>query len=803
MARTSTVGDRPEGDPPDTGEADTSPPDSTQEDQTAAGRWLALLAVVLGLIMPVLHTLAVNFALPSIMQDIDPGKADLQWIIDAYTLTFASLMLAGGWLGDLFGRKRIFVWGLVLFILGSLAGGLSGSSDQLIAFRALQGVGAAMVLPGSLSILAATFRGKGRGAAMGVWAAVSALAVAAGPLVGGYITEYYTWDPIFLINIPVGIVALLLTAIVVRESKDRDLSRRVDLPGLVTGTAAVFFLVYALIAGASRGWTDDLILGSFGLAALLLIVFLIIEGKRRSPMVPLTLFRNSTFAASNVVSAAIFFVLFGTTLFLALYLQKERGFSSDETWVRLLPFAAAVLLISPLAGAVSERQGSRGLITVGCAIAAGGMALLLRTEPDSPYDTVVLPASIVLGTGMALTLGPMTTAVMGSADLRHAGVASGTNNIFRAFGGLLGIALLGAVVTSAFKNRLLTELVAAGIPSPDVQSIVDKTPANVAAGGGFVELFTEQMPPGTPGDLIDRVVIAAQRSFVDSAHTGMLIAVGFMLLAAMVAAIFVRSHVVTEPPVEQGLRDERRDYHREPIAVELEPAGPIQGPSHPVDTAAAFGEASRDDDTPVKTGLPMDKVQSEDESSSRETEEGIRRLLFELPFKAGAGSVHQNIVEFIERAIGYRREGLPNDAGGTTLPPGVSENLQARTSYDIAALSGYLLLERRFGRITQTTRPELAATMLIGAARALDLWTLEQDQAAVELEFVQGMVRMLLEGIGGPNEEVYGAQDRASASEELSIVSAPEARVMDLEVREVPEVPEVPEELEAQEGQTE
>src|SRR5213592_2311785 len=225
-------------------------------------KWWVLVAMVFGLFMPVLDNLVVNVALPTIQRQLGAGVSGLQWIIDAYTLTFASFMLTGGALGDLYGRKRFFMGGLGLFTLGSLMCGLSGSTGTLVSFRAVQGLGAAMLLPGSLSIITATFSGRERGAAIGIWAAMSGLAIAVGPLIGGWLVEHVSWQSIFFINVPIGIVGATLAVLVVRESRDKTKSRRLDPPGLVTATSGLFFLVYALIEGNDRGWTDGVILGS-------------------------------------------------------------------------------------------------------------------------------------------------------------------------------------------------------------------------------------------------------------------------------------------------------------------------------------------------------------------------------------------------------------------------------------------------------------------------------------------------------------------------------------------------------------
>src|SRR6266516_4315191 len=301
-----------------TGTREATAPAAVSSDRR---KWWVLGAMVFGLFMPMLDNLVVNVALPTIQDKLGAGVSGLQWIIDGYTLTFASFMLTGGALGDLYGRKRFFMAGLGLFTLGSLMCGLSGSTGQLVAFRALQGLGAAMLLPGSLSIITATFSGRERGTAIGIWAAISGLAIAIGPVVGGVLVAHVSWQSIFYLNVPVGIIGLAMTYFIVTESKDPSTSRRLDPPGLVTGTAGLFFLVYALIEGNARGWTDGLILGAFALSAALLAVFFYVESHRESPMLPLRFFKIPTFAAANVVAAAVFFAMFGSVFFLSPYMQ--------------------------------------------------------------------------------------------------------------------------------------------------------------------------------------------------------------------------------------------------------------------------------------------------------------------------------------------------------------------------------------------------------------------------------------------------------------------------------------------------
>jgi EmrB/QacA subfamily drug resistance transporter len=506
-------------------------------------KWWVLVAMVFGLFMPVLDNLVVNVALPTIQEKLGTGVSGLQWIVDAYTLTFASFMLTGGALGDIYGRKRFFMAGLFVFTLGSLLGGLSQTTGQLVGFRAIQGLGAAMLLPGSLSIITATFSGKERGAAIGIWAAVSGLAIAIGPVVGGFLVEHVSWQSIFFVNVPVGLLGLTLTYFIVRESKDPSTTRRLDPPGLVTGTAGLFFLVYALIEGNAKGWTDSLILGAFALSAVLLAVFFYVESHRESPMLPLRFFKIPTFAAANVVAAAVFFAMFGSVFFLSLYLQNVRGYSPVGAGLRLFAFSAVILFIAPISGRLSDRYGSRWFMTVGPLLAATGLGLLLRTQVDSSYITVLLPAFIVLAAGMAMTMTPMTAAVMGSVETRHAGVASAATNTSREIGGVFGIALLGAVVTASFKRSFLAHLVSGGFPSTTANQFVAHAGAQSAAGRVTVASVLQNAPPGTTRAQAQTIVNSVHAGFVHAMHMGMLVAVAFMILAAVVSAVFVRSHV--------------------------------------------------------------------------------------------------------------------------------------------------------------------------------------------------------------------------------------------------------------------
>jgi len=510
------------------------------EPTAAGGRlWLILVAMVFGLFMPMLDHLVVNVALPTIQHQLGAGISGLQWIVDAYTLTFAAFMLTGGTLGDRYGRKRFFLAGLALFTLASALAGISASTGQLVATRALQGVGAALLLPESLSIISATFPAGRRGLAIGVWGAISGLAIAVGPVVGGYLVEHVSWRSVFFINVPVGIAGLILAATVVPESRDQAGQRRVDPAGLITGTLAVSALTYALIEGNTRGWTDGRILSAFAAAAALAVAFVAIEARRESPMLPVGLLRNRTFSGANIVGALMFFGMIGTIFFLTLYLQDVRGYSPAQAGLRLLPLSAMILVFAPVAGKLSDRVGSRGFMTAGPALAAAGLGLLLLTRPGTSYTAVLLPAFLVMGAGWAITLAPMSAAVMGSVEPGRAGLASAAANTSRELGGVLGVASLGALTTAVFNRAFLAHLAQAGIPAGPAARIIARAGSS-AAGGGSADA----------SPLVHAVI---QQSFVHAMHTGIAAAAIAMLCASVVSFVLVRSHVTPPPQGDRKL----------------------------------------------------------------------------------------------------------------------------------------------------------------------------------------------------------------------------------------------------------
>jgi EmrB/QacA subfamily drug resistance transporter len=386
-------------------------------------------------------------ALPAIKSDLGIGTSELEWVVTAYALTFAVLLLTGGKLGDLYGRRLIFTIGLVIFTASSLACGLSSSAAELIGARAVQGVGSALMMPATLSIITATFAARERGMAIGIWAGVSAMALAIGPLLGGVITENISWNWIFFVNVPIGILGVIAAVVVVPESKDTSHEQRLDPLGLVTSGIGLLALVYALIEGHNFGWTSGRIVGLFLVAALGLAAFVFVESRQRLPLLDLTLFRNGTFTGANIVAILVTLAMFGIFVFFPIYMQTFRGWSPIQSGAALLPWTILIVIFAPIAGKLSDRVGSRWLISGGMTTVAL-CCLELSTVTVSSSFWHMLPGFVLGGLGMSFVMTPMSAAVMGAAPVEKAGVASGVLNTFRQVGVALGIAIMGAIITN-------------------------------------------------------------------------------------------------------------------------------------------------------------------------------------------------------------------------------------------------------------------------------------------------------------------------------------------------------------------
>jgi EmrB/QacA subfamily drug resistance transporter len=410
-------------------------------------KWWTLVAVAFGLFMIMLDNTVVNVALPSIGKDLKISISELEWIVTGYALVFAALLITGGKLADMFGRRKIFVIGLVVFSASSLACGLAPNAGFLIGARCAQGIGAALMNPATLSIITATFPPRQRGQAIGIWAGVSALALAIGPLVGGLIVDNIGWNWIFYVNVPIGILGIVVSQLVITESRDTSHEQSIDLPGLLTSGLALFALSYGLIEGNAKGWASAEILGLFAVAAVLLVAFIVLESRQRLPMLDLSLFRIGSFVGANVVALLVSLGMFGVFFFVSLYVQNILGYSPTKAGAIFLPMTVLIILIAPIAGKMSDRIGGRWLMGGGMTLLGISLLLYQRIGLHSNFWTL-LPALILGGIGMALTMSPMTSVAMASVPVDKAGVGSGVLNSFRQIGGALGIAVMGAILAS-------------------------------------------------------------------------------------------------------------------------------------------------------------------------------------------------------------------------------------------------------------------------------------------------------------------------------------------------------------------
>jgi len=462
-------------------------------------KWWTLAAVAFGLFMIMLDNTVVNVALPSIEKDLHITISQLEWIVTAYALVFAALLITGGKLADLFGRRKIFIVGLVVFSLSSLACGFAPNAGFLIGARAVQGIGAALMNPATLSIITATFPPKQRGQAIGIWAGVSALALAIGPLAGGLIVDNIGWNWIFFVNVPVGAIGIVVSYFFIKESRDTSHEQSVDFPGLLTSGGALFALSYALIEGNQRGWASAEILGLLAAAVVLFAAFILLERRQRLPMLDLSLFRIGSFVGANLVAMLVSLGMFGVFFFVSLYVQNILHYSPTKAGAIFLPMTILIILIAPIAGKASDRVGGRWLMGGGMTILSISLLLYQRIGLHSTFWTL-FPAMVLGGIGMALTMSPMTSVAMASVPVDKAGVGSGVLNSFRQVGGSLGIALMGAILAS---------------------------------------YLSANARPGT---------LAAQQQFVNGLHAALFVSACITFAAAIVAVALVR----TSPAVEHA-----------------------------------------------------------------------------------------------------------------------------------------------------------------------------------------------------------------------------------------------------------
>ena len=503
------------------------------EGENAREKVIVLFTMCFALAMAMLDNTVVNVALPTISRELDAGVSELQWIVDGYVLVFASLLLTGGIAGDRYGRKKIFMAGLAIFTLASALCGLSQSTTQLIAARAFQGVGAALLMPGTLSIITVTFPPHERAKAIGLWAGMSGLALALGPTVGGLMVEHLGWQSVFFLNVPIGIIALFTASRTVRESVS-EVTRELDIPGLVLGSGALFCATYALIEANEKGWSDPLIVSMLVASAVLAVSFLLFERHSPKAMLPLRFFRIPAFSAGATVAFSVSFGMFATFFFMSLYMQLIRGYSAFEAGVRFLPMTVAIIIVAPNAGKYASKHGSRVPMTFGLILAGVGLLLLSRISIDTPYLWMA-PVFAMMGIGIGATMAPMTAAVMNAVGQERAGLGSATTNTAREVGGVFGIALLGTILTTKLSSSLAPALSGLGLP-PSTQTAIEST-----AGHGTLD---PAQLVGLSPEQQGAVVAAFRDSWMSGFRISLLVAAVVLLVAAVVANRFIpgRAH---------------------------------------------------------------------------------------------------------------------------------------------------------------------------------------------------------------------------------------------------------------------
>ena len=490
-------------------------------------KWWTLLVVCVGTFMLLLDITIVNVALPKIATDLKASFDDIQWVIDAYALTLASVLLTTGALADLFGRRLVFSIGLSLFALTSLLCALAPSSLFLILARAGQGIGGAIMFSTSLALLVQEFHGRERGMALGVWGATIGAAAAVGPLLGGALTEAFGWSSIFYINVPIGIIAATLTMTKVAESKD-PAGRSVDWIGTVTFTGALFLLVFAIIRGNTLGWGSTEIVALFAGSAVLLVVFGVSQVRRRNAMLDVTLFRKPAFDGASVAAFALSSSMFAMFLYITLYLQTILGLSPLQTGLRFLPLTVLSFIVAAISGNLSSRVPVRWLLGLGLLMVGSGLLLMRGLTVTSDW-TAILAGSIVAGAGIGLVNPALASTAVGVVPPQRSGMASGINSTFRQVGIATGIAVLGALFESAIRSHLRTSL--AGTPAEGRAHGL----AHAVAGGGAPKVIAA-VPYGQRA----QATLAVHGAFVSAMNEILLVGGIVAIVGAVLAAVLVR-----------------------------------------------------------------------------------------------------------------------------------------------------------------------------------------------------------------------------------------------------------------------
>jgi EmrB/QacA subfamily drug resistance transporter len=490
-------------------------------------RWWTLAAMCFALFMIMLDNTVVNVALPSIQKDLGASISGLEWTVNAYTLSFAVLLVTGGRLGDIFGRRAMFLFGVIVFGASSAFIGLSQSEAWLIGGRAVQGIGAAFMMPATLSIITNAFPAHERGKAIGTWAGVSALALAIGPVVGGFLVESVSWQSIFFLNLPVAALAVVVTLFATHESRDETAAQSVDIPGVATITIGLSALVLALVEGNSWGWGSIRIITLLAVAVIGLVGFAVAERRVANPMVDFTFFRSRSFLGANIVAFIVSFAMLAMFFFLALYMQNVRGYSPLQAGVRFLPSTVIIIFAGPIAGRLSDRIGPRPLMALGLLLTSGSLFWQGHLAVDTPYGFLA-GAFLLMGLGMGMIMSPMSTAAMNSVDMTKAGVASGVLSMSRMVGGTFGVAAMGALISALGRHKIDQSL--PQLSDHARQDLADGLGAGATGGTGATH-------------------DAVQQAFLFALNDGLRIAAVVSAIGALVAWLLIDPAVPSRKPV--------------------------------------------------------------------------------------------------------------------------------------------------------------------------------------------------------------------------------------------------------------
>ncbi len=518
----------------------TGPPGAPS--RAVVGTWV-LAATILGSSMAFIDGSVVNVALPALQRAFNATSGEVQWVMEAYSLFLASLILVGGSLGDTFGRRRIFASGIVLFALSSIWCGLSPSILQLIIARSVQGIGGALLVPGSLSIISASFNSDKRGRAIGIWSGFTSITSAIGPVLGGWLVEHASWHWVFFINVPLAVIVLLLLFVHVPESRNEESDGHLDWVGSLLVTIGLGGLVYGLIQAGSIGFGSPLVIGPLLIGISALIAFVFYEARSVHPMLPLSLFCSRSFSGANLLTLFLYAALSGALFFFPFNLIQVQGYSPTEAGSSLLPFVILMFSLSGWSGGLVKRYGAKLPLIVGPMVAAIGYLLFARPDLGGSYWTTFFPAAIFLGLGMTISVAPLTTTVMGSVSQSRAGVASGVNNAVSRAAGLLSIAVMGILLSSVFNSSLDSRLATLHL-SP---ALLDTINAQRGKLAGIT------LPGGINEQVRTTVTQAIKLSFVDGFRVVMFTSLGLALLSALVAGLMIegkRTSVVQPDEVD-------------------------------------------------------------------------------------------------------------------------------------------------------------------------------------------------------------------------------------------------------------